>query len=115
MPGPKDNPNWEEAVRNIAEVKKSGETFLPLYSLNLEDIPELQALPLLTGIALNHNRLNSIPESLSRSEKILTLGLQDNEIESIPDFVGRVPAGIKLRNSERLASFSSCGSLQVIK
>ena len=75
----------------IAEAKNQERAHLGLHGLDLDDIPDLQGISELNSIALNANHLKSVPERLKSLKRLFALGLQSNQIESIPDFSTTIP------------------------
>lgn len=92
MPGPEDNPKWEEAERRIAEVIKSGSTALDLTSLGLDSLPDsIAELPEMLNLDLGSNRFTEIPEVIGRIRVLRAVRFTDNQIETIPDFIAAMP------------------------
>lgn len=83
---PRAETGQAEAIRRIAEAKRSKTTALDLSSIRLTAIPDsLAQLSQLQELDLSGNQITVIPNSLAQLSQLQTLLLHDNQITEIPD------------------------------
>jgi Leucine rich repeat len=74
-----------EAVRRIAEAKRTGEIMLDLSDLDLEVLPEsICRLAHLRFLHANYNRFTQLPESIGRLVRLRELSLLGNCLTQLP-------------------------------
>ena len=81
----------EEAVYRIEEARKSGETELFFFDLELSALPEvIGQLSQLERLDLSRNQLSALPEAIGQLFRLQMLNLSDNQLSALPEAIGQL-------------------------
>ena len=81
---------FEEALKRIAAVRKSGAAALDLTRLGLQSVPpEIGQLAQLRELDLSGNQFTTLPEAVGELTVLQGLYLWNNQLTTLPEAVGR--------------------------
>ena len=83
--------NYQDALRQIHNVKQKNSTELDLSELKLTQLPhEVFELTNLTGLDLSNNKLTTIPINIGKLNNLTTLSIAGNQLTEIPEDIEKL-------------------------